>query len=804
MLHDIASLKLQGKNFESLTELSLFNDKRKSHNSNICYKGALLFGRNGSGKSTVAKSFRKIAGEAVSSVKQAIVCDYSGNELILSDDEKKHIFVFDEEYVDKNIKLQEDHLNTIVLLGEAANLTGKIAEAEKNLAKVQKEYERQQIIYDEYNNANDVKSPKKYKNDIYNKLKGDKNWAGRDRQITGNKRNASVDDKQIKKILKCKTDKSIDTLSVMFHDELNHLHDAMSGNSKIQSSIPEIPDLLLQYEDESILKILAQKIEKPNLTEREIRLLKILQDDGVTQLEERKEIFSNSLTKQCPYCMQPISEGYKTDFVKSIQKVLNEEVKKHQKILNMYYVQIDELNKFDFSPFHKLQSYEECVKIQKILIEKISIYNEKLKLKEENPYLPILIENQHVNLLVKELCQLHLKLKNELKEYNENAVKVEPIKNNLKNINAELAYLEIRDLAKQKEKQQSEFSQVEKNFKSAEESLKEVKKDLDDLQAKRKNVHIAVNRINACMQYIFFSKNRLSIKYSDSQYKLFCRGKPVRPCDVSVGERNILALSYFFTNILQGKSENKAYKDEYLLIIDDPVSSFDMENHVGILSFLKYELGLFLEGNRYSRCLLMTHDLMTFSNMDKMIKEINSSYNNKYNKNGSFCRWKLDGNTLNDFVIKTHDEYGMLVRNAYKFALGENDGDGLVIGNELRQLLEAFATFEYTLNIENVSTNESILKLLPNKKYQSYFKNLMYRLVLHGGSHKKNVVNFMKDYDFFSCISMKEKQRTARDVLCFIYLLNPKHLLMHLENKNGEDRQLNQWCTEIQGESPEL
>ena len=80
----------------------------------------------------------------------------------------------------------------------------------------------------------------------------------------------------------------------------------------------------------------------------------------------------------------------------------------------------------------------------------------------------------------------------------------------------------------------------------------------------------------------------------------------------------------------------------------------------------------------------------------------------------------------------------------------------------------------------------------------------MYRLVLHGGSHKKDVVDFMKDFDFFSCISLKEKQRTARDVLCFIYLLNKIHLLVHLGNKNGEDRQINQWCDEIKDESPEL
>lgn len=804
MLRHISSLKLQGANFETLTELPLLKKKTNSSKAKVHNKGALLFGRNGTGKSTMAKSFRKIAGEVVPEIQQAMLLDYAGNEFILTDDEKKHIFVFDEDYIDRNVKLQEDHLNTIVLLGEVVDLTDKITEAQKYVTKVKDEYERQQKIYADYNDSNNVKSPQKYKREMYTKLKGDKNWAGRDRQIHGNKRNTSVDDAAIKKILKHKTDKSIETLSVMFMDELNHLHNVTSGNLKIQSNIQEIPDLLLQYEDETILKVLAKKIENPNLTEREIRLLKLLQNDGVAQLEEKKDIFSNRLTKECPYCMQPISESYKKDFVESIKKVLNEEVKAHRQELETNKFPIEEIQKIDFTPFNKLPSYAECDRLQREINEKITRYNDKINLKKENPYLPIHLENLHVKSLTKELLQAHHKLSHELNEYNENVVKVEPIKAHLIKINDELAYLEIKDLAEQKEKQQNEFIRFKKIFESTKDDLKKLKENLDDLQAKRRNVHIAVNRINACMQYIFFSQDRMAIKYDNAQYKLFCRGKPVRPCDVSVGERNILALSYFFTNILQGKSENKAYKEEYLLIIDDPVSSFDMENHVGILSFLKYELGLFLEGNKYSRVLLMTHDLMTCSDMDKIIKEINASYNDKYkDQKGYFERWKLEGNKLNELNLENQQEYSRLIKDAYLFAIGENKND-IVIGNELRQLLEAFARFEYRTDINHVSTDKKILSLLPDKKYKEYFKNLMYRLVLHGGSHKKDVVDFMKDFDFFSCISLKEKQRTARDVLCFIYLLNKIHLLVHLGNKNGEDRQINQWCDEIKDESPEL
>lgn len=115
----------------------------------------------------------------------------------------------------------------------------------------------------------------------------------------------------------------------------------------------------------------------------------------------------------------------------------------------------------------------------------------------------------------------------------------------------------------------------------------------------------------------------------------------------------------------------------------------------------------------------------------------------------------------------------------------------------MHQALEAFSTFEYKKGIEDVSTNEQILGLLPEQEYVSYYKNLMYRLVLHGGSHKEEQIKTMNDFNFFSLISDIEKKRTAKDVLCFIYLLNKRHLLEHLMNCGNVDTELQTWCQDI-------
>ena len=73
---------------------------------------------------------------------------------------------------------------------------------------------------------------------------------------------------------------------------------------------------------------------------------------------------------------------------------------------------------------------------------------------------------------------------------------------------------------------------------------------------------------------------------------------------------------------------------------------------------------------------------------------------------------------------------------------GYEKGDSQIFWVELlttvfgvTEVLEAFSTFQYKKGIEEVSTDRSILAILPEKEYQSYFENLMYRLILNNGSH---------------------------------------------------------------------
>lgn len=246
---------------------------------------------------------------------------------------------------------------------------------------------------------------------------------------------------------------------------------------------------------------------------------------------------------------------------------------------------------------------------------------------------------------------------------------------------------------------------------------------------------------------------------------------------------------------MRGKNKDTAYNDEYLIIIDDPVSSYDFENKVGILSFLKYKIAQFLNGNVNSRTVVMTHDLQTFFDIEKICQELSDEW-----KNNSFkllyTLWELENCSLKQFEYRKRHEYTELIRLIYEYGNGEADEYDFAIGNMMRQALEAFATFVYKKGIEQVSTDEMILSGMCDK-HKSYFKNLMYRIVLHNCSHREEHVRSI-EIDFLSIISETEKRRTARDIICFIYIFNKAHILAHLGNVSAI---VDKWCEEIKSRS---
>ena len=330
MLKDISGIRLCGANFDTMTEVLFLNPHEENSNKVKTVKGALLYGRNGAGKSTLAKAVKKCKGDNQDTISQAVFVDDNNNPLVLNEDEKAHVFVFDEEYIDKNIKFREAGLDTIIMLGQQAEIEEQLNEARVVLETTKADSEDQELIVHEYENADNDTSSKYYMRKIRWALQGDDSWSGRDKIIKGNRQNTGVRDDTYKQFISITTTKTRDQLLIEYNDKLKELRIAQQGEAIISTSVPTVS---VDYDEKSITELLMMSIEKPELTERECYLLDLVQTGKSKQLGYMVDTFSDEAVGNCPICLQKVSREYKQDLVQSIKKILSKVVEEHQESL---------------------------------------------------------------------------------------------------------------------------------------------------------------------------------------------------------------------------------------------------------------------------------------------------------------------------------------------------------------------------------------------------------------------------------------------------------------------------------------
>lgn len=180
-------------------------------------------------------------------------------------------------------------------------------------------------------------------------------------------------------------------------------------------------------------------------------------------------------------------------------------------------------------------------------------------------------------------------------------------------------------------------------------------------------------------------------------------------------------------------------------------------------------------------------------------------FNEQYVDNN--IKFRPDDKGLETIVVlgrasSRRNEYTQLMINIYKYAKGENADYELVVGNSMRRVMEAYGSFMYKKGIEQLSTASEIKQKL-EPPFGDHFENLMYRLVLHGGSHNEERVKSMVSDDFFDYISSEEKIRTAKEILVFLYTLDDQHVIEHLKRDlngktlNDVQTDLETWKQEI-------
>lgn len=262
-------------------------------------------------------------------------------------------------------------------------------------------------------------------------------------------------------------------------------------------------------------------------------------------------------------------------------------------------------------------------------------------------------------------------------------------------------------------------------------------------------------------------------------YKVKSGSVFIQPSKLSTGEQNILALCYFFAKV----SEGDGYFDRnQIIVLDDPLSSFDDGNKYGVTTLLGYLCQSILDKGSKTKLIIMTHDSSFALNMSKMVKSIDS--------NKLSCRelQKDSSEPLKETKFEDIDRYAGVLRSMYDFALQEEKSLTAPPPNDVRRVWEAFLTFE--LGETSIANMDSLKKLSgyfsKNQKIERFMRVFIPQLFINNDSHAKSQVMNGNLY-LTPTLDGKPYEDFVKNIVCFMHIVAPRHIAWRMKKIQGEN-----------------
>ena len=322
----------------------------------------------------------------------------------------------------------------------------------------------------------------------------------------------------------------------------------------------------------------------------------------------------------------------------------------------------------------------------------------------------------------------------------------------------------------------SAIETINEQLNNKEKSIKNIRRLAGELKKvdPKEPEKISADLINKYLK-IIFSGNNLKVESLEHEhcYRIKREEQSIKPSYLSTGEKNIVALCYFFTEITKDFAKDNSLKEDCLIILDDPVSSLDEANKFGINHFLRTVFQQ-VSKNTKSKIIILTHKLDVVNDFRYIFQEINEKCIFLELKNQDLQ--PLDTN----FSV-----YNELLKQIYEYAC-EGEKEDLKIGNSIRRILEAYSYFNYNCSLNDFFKDTGIMEKCGDRR--NYFETSLYRIVLNHESHSRGHIK-SGDYSL-NRTNQKEMIKISKDILALLYLLDKSHVIKHLQNNKGEENNI--------------
>jgi len=749
MLKEITKLKIIDNPYFGDTTLDIFV---KEENVLSC-----IYGKNGSGKTSISNIIYDISRNSPPSS----FLKLDNSPVTIENDES--IFVFNEAYVDKNVRVTTDRdcMDAILLFGEAANIDDEIENNKRIIDEEEKHIEERHIeLYDD-------SSSDKYIQKAYDNIKTflQNNWAVRQQAIRKNKTKSPVNNSIITEIIDGTTQRKIGIVK----SEYDNIFNSIKDFSEESQAIDEIKVQFCGISENELVDILNKAYDKRIANELSANLIDITNKRGF--IKDLKEVL-NGDDKLCPICLQPLSKEHKIHLLKAMEDAFDETIK--NAIATIELIQLNPINVdlFLYSAICKEEVLKETNDLIVQYNEILAKYSNFLEHKKASIY-------ESMNIAPFGLADKESEIRNRINSVNNSISQHNDIIRNykenvekLEKLNIELTIIEASSLVQNYKKLKEEKERLEQLNRESNKKIESAKSAIRNLNQKKKDYNLAKNEINKELAIIFSSKERLKLKEGEdpSQYYVYSKGKKIKLNKLSTGERNIIALCYFFEQLKSNCNINEYFRNKMMVVIDDPISSFDYENKLSVLSYLLKMIDMVLKGNESNKVIILSHE-----------RNIIYAINNEIGKIKKVTR-KIIGKDIVNFNLCKNSNYEDLIREVYDFACSDpNDESFESKGNEIRKVLEAYATFNYKYGMDEFFSDEIILNRIKEKELRNYYKQTLQSLALNFASHTEQMTKQYPDITSFDMFSEEEQICHARNVLSFLFLIDRLHIERYFE-----------------------
>lgn len=658
----------------------------------------LIYGWNGSGKSTLSRLLAFIGGQKVSDdfcdIKATISCDgitYDQQQFPITNEK---ILVFNEDFINDNINWNGT-IKSILLLDE------------KNIEDVKKFNELKDFLYGKNGEEGEIDKINQRKSQLELESTGlQKILTNIGKTVKNNYLILDTSDTYYLNYDKRKVSNLIDNKDAPLTDAdlltKNELESAIKQakpikKSKILSNVELIDKVDIKNLIEDTKAILSRKVVAKVIEElKENQQLSAWVKTGLNLHKEKRE--------KCAFCGNVISpnriedlEAHFSEAVKKIDIDISELIQSWEK------VKCDSKFVEDSSCFYDelVNGILECNSSYKQEIKKhndeVEKYIELLEIKRNNPF-----EVQECNLecddilgYIEYINQLLTKYKEIILQHNEKTDNFEESTKNIKQ-KIERHYVQEQINGLSYRKKIDEYNSKLQKLKKDEEELKERELQYSVLESKLSNETLGAEEFNQKLEN-FLGYDEIKLKFdSDTKgYKIY-RNLKEEADHLSEGEKTAIAFIYFVTKI---KEAGRKIEDS-IIVIDDPISSFDSNKLFSSYAYTKSEC------EKAKQLFILTHNYNYFS-------LVLGWFNKKHKKDAAtgkkipdYALYRVENKivdgkrvaVLNDGgeSLKQATEYDYVFYTVYSMkdeVLSKKES--IFCGNVCRKLVESFLSFKF-------------------------------------------------------------------------------------------------------------